>query len=976
MKSTPDDALGKLALAHLLGALEESEAALFEAYAASCPDSQVLDEAAQDLACLSAPPVAPPASAWRGIQEALRHKRAGTEPVAPAPDDVILVSCSYCRDGLERGGTVYCASCLAPHHPDCFREHGRCSVMGCGETQVVRAAGVADPAPQALPPARPRRWRRRLGWGVFVVAGGAAAAFSEYQATTVGVSAFPEPVPSPRPPDPPERYGVQWSDATLGEVVDALRAQGGQVRLDPEQEAALRRLRLPPRELAYPEEPALAAELAGELGLALRWDPEPTLYTQDPERLGRLATLSGHELHHGTYVVDAQRPGLTTTLGVGLDAHQALARAAAAPVWAEVRGGRVRLASGGTPLGGVSLEGEPRALALAADGSRAAWVVGRDVFTLQLGSFSAAQVGQLPESFGGAWDLDLDLHGRVLLRGERGWFLLGAGELSPPRWVGDGVSLAARPEGGWWAVAADGIHTLSVREGGPFGSDALLDDGLAALVDAPLAAQREALAGALARGVPPDRLEAAPWLIEPPDPRDELLAVAIFGMASAAAGVVRRGEDLVLSVVELGVRSPELLLDRGDGLQVALAWKEPRELLVLQSGPHNVALHTVQVGDPGPQVEHTLHTAVSRVSRVLPLVSGEVVLELQRQSERTPSIWIRPFSTRELPPRPRAGPGEAEFYSARWATPVEVPEPAVDPVGRPFHDAAYAEAREVVLGRKVLDFPRAGKILRDVPRGSAQRVEAEQLLAFLLAHGQVHCEGLYREGQADSAILLGRQLADLAQGTPIAAVWDARLAHWSRVLELYGQASTLGPDPEAEPLWSELLELEREFGNYYNRRARRGLAALEAVTPPPAPTTLDLSHVRPGQRWVWRQGDAEAEWEVVRVEGDDVIYRARLHLQGRPRGGPGHRGALTPAELKRNLGQAQGGGVESRGPRRAAVPGVSSCATWCAQGGRCRALVAVDAHGRARPSPGSCATNARAAWRSSSCASSRASVAA
>lgn len=63
---------------------------------------------------------------------------------APDPDVVaevgrrVSLACSFCHAKTSRGETVFCASCLAPHHADCFRTHGRCSLPGCGEEQTVR----------------------------------------------------------------------------------------------------------------------------------------------------------------------------------------------------------------------------------------------------------------------------------------------------------------------------------------------------------------------------------------------------------------------------------------------------------------------------------------------------------------------------------------------------------------------------------------------------------------------------------------------------------------------------------------------------------------------------------------------------------------------------------------------------------------------------------------------------------------------
>lgn len=50
----------------------------------------------------------------------------------------VSLRCVFCHEGLARAGGAFCASCLAPHHPDCFREHGRCSAPGCEETRWVQ----------------------------------------------------------------------------------------------------------------------------------------------------------------------------------------------------------------------------------------------------------------------------------------------------------------------------------------------------------------------------------------------------------------------------------------------------------------------------------------------------------------------------------------------------------------------------------------------------------------------------------------------------------------------------------------------------------------------------------------------------------------------------------------------------------------------------------------------------------------------
>lgn len=115
-----------------------------------------------------------PAKGWARLSAALDARAAAPapEPSPDAPRIVIALACVYCHDGLERRQARYCASCLAPHHGECFAAHGHCAAPGCSEVQVVRAG--ADPAPAP----RPQRWRRLgLAGAGLLVLGGAVAAF-------------------------------------------------------------------------------------------------------------------------------------------------------------------------------------------------------------------------------------------------------------------------------------------------------------------------------------------------------------------------------------------------------------------------------------------------------------------------------------------------------------------------------------------------------------------------------------------------------------------------------------------------------------------------------------------------------------------------------------------------------------------------------------------------------------------------------
>ncbi|MBL4850087.1 MAG: hypothetical protein JKY65_31550 [Planctomycetes bacterium] len=48
--------------------------------------------------------------------------------------------CPYCLGGLEleASGVVRCTACFTPHHAACFREHGRCTQLGCESTETTR----------------------------------------------------------------------------------------------------------------------------------------------------------------------------------------------------------------------------------------------------------------------------------------------------------------------------------------------------------------------------------------------------------------------------------------------------------------------------------------------------------------------------------------------------------------------------------------------------------------------------------------------------------------------------------------------------------------------------------------------------------------------------------------------------------------------------------------------------------------------
>ncbi|HZU97364.1 MAG TPA: hypothetical protein VFF73_11755, partial [Planctomycetota bacterium] len=127
------------------------------------------------------------------------------EPEADAPrvELSIALVCSFCKGVLPRREACYCASCLAPHHDECWALHGRCSALGCDETRTVRPG---SDVPQV---ARPRRLRR-FGLPVILLAvGGAAGAVaarrpSSLPAPVQVAGTAPETTRRPIPVTPPE----------------------------------------------------------------------------------------------------------------------------------------------------------------------------------------------------------------------------------------------------------------------------------------------------------------------------------------------------------------------------------------------------------------------------------------------------------------------------------------------------------------------------------------------------------------------------------------------------------------------------------------------------------------------------------------------------------------------------------------------------------------------------------------------------
>jgi hypothetical protein len=189
-----------------LAVLEEDEAAVVGQHVGTCAACQQESgelEAAVALLRTPAPHAKGPregarAAIWEKVQVELDTHRE--EPVASEPALVsIALVCCFCHGVLARREACYCASCLAPHHGECFLAHGRCSALGCEETQTVRPKDSETPRPVALP----RQRFRRYGLGaVLLVLGGVGGAVAARGPSHGPALAPPAPALAP-PVDPP-----------------------------------------------------------------------------------------------------------------------------------------------------------------------------------------------------------------------------------------------------------------------------------------------------------------------------------------------------------------------------------------------------------------------------------------------------------------------------------------------------------------------------------------------------------------------------------------------------------------------------------------------------------------------------------------------------------------------------------------------------------------------------------------------------
>ncbi len=158
-----------------LDALDEDELSPVDQHLEACApcrdEARAIEAAFDELRVAPEPDEPLPPAVWTNVVKGIEAPVEAPAPAKPAPqsaaDMAIALSCPFCHDTLSRAEAVYCASCLAPHHGDCWRQHGRCSAFGCEETQTVRPKG----APEIALPPRKRSSGLRYGAPVLLLVG-------------------------------------------------------------------------------------------------------------------------------------------------------------------------------------------------------------------------------------------------------------------------------------------------------------------------------------------------------------------------------------------------------------------------------------------------------------------------------------------------------------------------------------------------------------------------------------------------------------------------------------------------------------------------------------------------------------------------------------------------------------------------------------------------------------------------------------
>lgn len=189
MTTTCDELRPLLDLAPL-GLLEASERDVHDAHVASCAPCRREAEAlaaihTADRAAVEKE-VLPMSARLEDTSVEEKKKTAAPGPaVDPARVEavgrLISLACSFCHGRTTREEIVFCASCVAPHHAECFATHGRCALPGCEEKATVRPHLAGPP---------PRRSGRLLAFAFVACAGLGAAAWSALRPDPLAPSAL------------------------------------------------------------------------------------------------------------------------------------------------------------------------------------------------------------------------------------------------------------------------------------------------------------------------------------------------------------------------------------------------------------------------------------------------------------------------------------------------------------------------------------------------------------------------------------------------------------------------------------------------------------------------------------------------------------------------------------------------------------------------------------------------------------------
>jgi hypothetical protein len=173
-----------------LGLLEASERVTHDAHLAGCApcrrDADALAAIhAADRAAVEEEVLPMPARLEDTPVEEKKKTAAPGPAVDPARVEavgrLISLACSFCHGRTTREEIVFCASCVAPHHAECFATHGRCALPGCEEKATVRPH-LAAPSP--------RRSGRVLALAFVACTGLGAAAWSALRPDPLAPSAL------------------------------------------------------------------------------------------------------------------------------------------------------------------------------------------------------------------------------------------------------------------------------------------------------------------------------------------------------------------------------------------------------------------------------------------------------------------------------------------------------------------------------------------------------------------------------------------------------------------------------------------------------------------------------------------------------------------------------------------------------------------------------------------------------------------